>query len=112
MILCCLTGNYTYNDTENCDGDQRARRPEHLANLGISWSPLRDRLVLGLNVRLSRDASGCRRDELDDYEVLDFNASFTGRPGLTFTAALKMYWMKTTRRFPLTIPVGRQATPA
>ena len=71
-----LTGNYTYNDTENFDGDQRARRPEHLGNLGIRWSGLRDRLVLGLNVRLSRDSVDVDGTELDDYELLDLNASF------------------------------------
>ena len=71
-----LTGNYTYNDTENFEGDQRARRPEHLGNLGIRWFGIGDRLVLGLNVRLSHDAQDIDGSELDDYELVDLNASF------------------------------------
>lgn len=77
-----LTGNYTYNDTENFDGDQRARRPEHLGNLGIRWSGLSDKLVLGLNVRLSHDSVDVDGSDMDDYELLDLNASFLIGKGL------------------------------
>jgi vitamin B12 transporter len=77
-----LTGNYTYNDTENFDGDQRARRPEHLGNLGIRWFGLSDKLVLGLNVRLSRDSVDVDGTDLDDYELVDLNASFLIGKGL------------------------------
>ena len=76
MASLLLTGNYTYNDTENFDGDQRARRPEHLGNLGVRWSGIEDRLVLGINVRLSHDAQDIDGTELDDYELVDINASF------------------------------------
>jgi vitamin B12 transporter len=77
-----VAANYTYNDTETADGDTRIRRPEHLANLGLNWSGLNDQLILGLNVRLSRDALSSRGAELDDYEVLDFNASYEILDGL------------------------------
>ncbi len=77
-----LTGNYTYNDTDTNAGSARAFRPEHLGNLGLSWSPLADRLVLGLNVRLSRDAQDVDGSSLDDYELVDINASFLIARGL------------------------------
>ncbi|RLA44139.1 MAG: TonB-dependent receptor [Gammaproteobacteria bacterium] len=77
-----LTGNYTYNDTDTNAGSARAFRPEHLANLGLSWSPPVERLVLGLNVRLSRDAEDIDGASLDNYELLDINASFLIAHGL------------------------------
>ncbi len=72
-----LSGNYTYNDTETEAGSARAFRPEHLANLGVNWRPWEGRITLGLNARLSRDAEGSDGVPLDDYELLDLNASFT-----------------------------------
>ncbi|KAA1194133.1 TonB-dependent receptor [Pseudohalioglobus sediminis] len=72
-----LTGNYTYNDAETSDGDVAARRPEHLANLGLTWQGLEDRLKLGVHARLARDANETDGEPLDDYEVINFNASFT-----------------------------------
>ena len=77
-----LTGNYTYNDTENSEDDTRVLRPEHLANLGINWRGLNEKLVLGLNVRLSHEAVDVDGSELDDYEVLDLNASYELYEGL------------------------------
>jgi vitamin B12 transporter len=71
-----VSANYTYTDSQDVDGNPRARRPEHMANLGINWSSVTGRLVLGLNARLSRDAVDIDGTELDDYEVLDINASF------------------------------------
>ena len=78
-----LAGNYTYNDTENNDGDSRARRPKHLANLGLNWQGLNNKLVTSLNVRLSRDAKDIDGTELDNYTVVDFNASYEVLQGLT-----------------------------
>ena len=77
-----VTGNYTYNDTQTITGDKRAYRPEHLANLGVNWQPMADRLRLGLNVRLSHDAQDVDGSPLDDYEVVDINASFLIARGL------------------------------
>ena len=76
-----LSANYTYNDTDASDGSARVYRPEHLASLGISWLTFDGRLSLGLNARLSRDAVDEKGDALDDYEVLDLNASFNVLPG-------------------------------
>ncbi len=77
-----LTGNYTYNDTEGGDGAPRVYRPEHLANIGLTWLALGDRLRLGVNARLSRDAVDTVGEDMDDYEVLDLNASYNFTPGL------------------------------
>jgi vitamin B12 transporter len=74
--------NYTYNDTEDAEGDTRVRRPEHMANLGLDWQGLNNKLILGLHVRLSRDAVDIDGSDLDDYEVMDFNASYELLQGL------------------------------
>jgi vitamin B12 transporter len=77
-----LTGNYTYNDTENSEGVARARRPEQLANLGLRWRTLDDRLTLGMNLRAAYDALDTAGEDLDDYEVVDINGSFEILTGL------------------------------
>ncbi|HKK22137.1 MAG TPA: TonB-dependent receptor, partial [Pseudohaliea sp.] len=78
-----LSGNYTWNDTETATGEQRARRPEHLGNLGFTFTGRDSRLKLGAHLRLSRDAVSTMATPLDDYEVVDLNASFELVPGLT-----------------------------
>lgn len=82
MESLALSANYTYNDTETSDGEDRVRRPEHLANLGVTWQGIDGRLTLGMNARLSRDAIEIDGRPLDDYEVLNFNANFELVPGL------------------------------
>ena len=82
VTVLTLTANYTWNDTETEDNSARAFRPEHLANVGIVWLALDEALQLGLNVRLSRDAENTDGTPLDDYELLDINASFEFLPGL------------------------------
>jgi vitamin B12 transporter len=77
-----LTGNYTYNDTEDSSGQQRVRRPEHLANIGFTWQGMGDRLLFGMNVRGSYDSMANDGTGLDDYEVVDINASFEILKGL------------------------------
>ena len=77
-----LSSNYTYNETETNGGSNRIYRPKQLANLGVSWKPMADRLVMGLYVRLSRDAEGLDGEDLDNYEVLDLTASFNVYSGL------------------------------
>ena len=71
-----LTSNYTYNDTETNDSSNRVFRPKHLANLGLTWQPLDGQLVLGLNVRMARDAKGIDGEDLDNYEVVEITASY------------------------------------
>ena len=77
-----LGANYTYNDTEDSTGEVRVRRPKHLANVSLNWQGLDNRLVLGLNVRGSYDAEDIDGTAMDDYEVVDINASFEILDGL------------------------------
>lgn len=77
-----LSGNYTWNEAENEDNEDRVRRPEHLANLGLDWRGLQGDLVIGLNMRLSREAIDGVGADLDDYEVYDLNASYQVTPAL------------------------------
>ena len=77
-----LRANYTYNDTETVAGSTRARRPKHLANLGIEWQPLAETLVLGLNVRAVQDTQETDGSKMDDYQVVNLNASWNVFGGL------------------------------
>ena len=75
-----LLGNLTVNDTENQEGQQRIRRPKHLANVSVRFSSTDDRLRLLANYRFSRNSVdelfGIGRVPLDDYQVLDISATF------------------------------------
>jgi vitamin B12 transporter len=71
-----INGNYTYNDTEDSDGNQRARRPEDSANLGIRFVSDNEKLTLAVYARLVRDVVDVGGVELDDYDVVDFTASY------------------------------------
>lgn len=71
-----LNTNYTWNDTENAVGENRVRRPKHLANLALNYHTDSGKLVLGLNLRASSDAEAIDGSNLDDYEVLNFNVSY------------------------------------
>lgn len=84
-----LTGNYTFNDTQASDGGSRAYRPEHLANLGVNWRPLAGKLVLGLAWRLSQDAEDVDGSQLDDYQLLELNASYEVWGGLQIYGRLE-----------------------
>ena len=78
-----LTGNYTYNDTETASGDNRLRRPRHLANLALDWRLLGEALVLSAHVRAVADAEGFGGLPLDDYEVIDLSATYRFEGGLS-----------------------------
>lgn len=74
-----LQANYTYNETERPNGQQRLRRPEHLANAGISFHDRADKLNLHAFYRTTRNAI----DEvfgspvaLENTAVLDLGASY------------------------------------
>lgn len=80
-----VTANYTFNDTDSATNFTRSRRPESLANLGINFNTLDDRLSLLANVRIARDAYnsvfGGGLVELDDYEVIDLSAVYRFEQG-------------------------------
>ena len=71
-----VDGNYTFNDTSDSSGEQRARRPEQLFNLGVKWQSTSDRFALGMNIRGAYDAVSTSGESLDDYEVLDLSADW------------------------------------
>ncbi len=74
--MVALTGNYTYTNTQDSDGEQRLRTPENMANLGVRVSPLSGRLVINLNYRVARDTADDIDGTIEDYEVLDLSASY------------------------------------
>jgi vitamin B12 transporter len=84
-----LSANYTFNDTETSNGSSRPYRPERLANLGLSWRTLAGRLVLGAAWRLSEDARDIDGTQLDDYQLLELNASYQMLPGLQLYGRLE-----------------------
>ncbi|MDT8398420.1 MAG: TonB-dependent receptor [Pseudomonadales bacterium] len=84
-----LSANYTHNDTERPNGLPRQRRPENMANLGLSYAGWQDRLNISAFYRLSRasydeDSFGALV-RLDDFEVLDMNLAYR------FTDYLQVY---------------------
>lgn len=74
-----LLANYTYNDTEDTSGEQRVRRPRHIANIGFDAQPL-PVLALFANVRMAKDAVDNGDIELDDYTVLEASATWSLTP--------------------------------
>ena len=71
-----LWGNYTYNETETAEGDQRLRRPRHLANLGVSVALLDNALRLNAHVRAARGSIDIGGQALDDYTIVNFSAQY------------------------------------
>lgn len=84
-----LSANYTFNDTETASGQSRPYRPEKIANLGLNWRPLEDRLILGLAWRMSRDAKDIDGSALDNYQLLELNASYQVMPQLQLYGRLE-----------------------
>lgn len=81
-----IKANYTFNDTDSATDFTRSRRPEHLANLGLNFLALDDKLSVLANLRVSRDAYNnvfaVGLVELDDYEVVDLGAVYRFDQGL------------------------------
>jgi|TARA_B110000238_G_scaffold200680_1_gene251795 vitamin B12 transporter len=75
-----LTANYTHNETERPNGLQRRRRPEELANIGVMYKALNDKLKINAFYRTSSDAIDEQFGSpvaLEDFEVLDITASYS-----------------------------------
>jgi len=74
------TANYTYNETNASTGLTRSRRPERLANLGLTYAALVDRLHVSANLRISKDSFndvfGVGLVPLEDYQVVDLSAKY------------------------------------
>ncbi len=81
-----LSANYTHNETETSDGQQRIRRPEQLGNLGLIYGTSEDRLRLGAFYRVSRDAVDevfGSRVPLEDFQVLDLSVTYQWHDNLS-----------------------------
>jgi len=76
-----ITGNATFNDTENTEGLQRIRRPEQLGNLGVQFQSNEQKFRVLANFRWSSDAVdeifGVGRVDLDDYSVFDISGAYS-----------------------------------
>lgn len=82
-----LNVNYSYNDTEDTAGKQRARRPRNVANIGFSYQF--DALSVSTNVRMVKDFVANNGVSLDDYEVLDLSAKYQVNKQLTIFARIE-----------------------
>lgn len=102
-----VRGNYTYNDTQTPTGAQRPFRPEHLANLGVDFRTMDQRLQLGASARLSRDAVGTAGETLDDYVLVDINASFKALDGLVIYGRLENALDEDYQEIPTYFTAGR-----
>lgn len=74
-----LIGNYTYNDTEDPDDNQRVRRPRHVANIGFDYTPI-PAVTVHADLRTVRDNEdqifGVGRVELDNYSALSASVNW------------------------------------
>ena len=79
-----IKSNYTYNDTETNTGDNRVRRPEHMANVGVVVTPM-EALRVFANARIVNSAVGIDGEDLDDYELVDLSVRYAVSPQLELT---------------------------
>ncbi|WNO08376.1 TonB-dependent receptor plug domain-containing protein [Teredinibacter sp. KSP-S5-2] len=76
--------NYTYNDALDADGNQRMRKPRHMANMEINWSL--EKLTLSANYRVTKDREDRGGVELEDYSVLNLSARYQVNEALSLVA--------------------------
>ncbi len=78
-----LGTSYTYNKTELDEttgmSGQRPRRPKHLYNVSIEYQLWQDRVSLAALYRGARDMIENASTVIEDYDVLDVNASWRVR---------------------------------
>jgi vitamin B12 transporter len=86
-----LKGNYTFNETERPNGLQRIRRPEHLANLGVSYRSSDNKLSFNAFYRSSANAVDGNTVvvPLDDFGVVDINARYQINQNVEFYARVE-----------------------
>ncbi len=71
-----LTGNYTYTDTEDFEGEQRLRTPKNMGNIGLLTNLMNGDLQINVNYRVARDIADETTGSVGDYEVLDLSVSY------------------------------------
>ena len=86
------TANFTFNKTKRANGLARLRRPEQLINVGLSYADPAGKIRVNAFYRRSQNAIDERMGtlfDLDDFGVLDLNASFTVREGVELYVRLE-----------------------
>jgi len=86
------TANFTLNKTKRANGLARLRRPEQLINVGLSYADPAGKIRVNAFYRRSQNAIDERMGtlfDLDDFGVLDLNASFTVREGVELYVRLE-----------------------
>jgi vitamin B12 transporter len=81
-----VSANYTYNQTEDPEGNERLRRPTHLANLGLSYQNQ------SWQVNTQLRYVGGQLDvatELDAYWILDISTQYQLNPNLQLQACIE-----------------------
>ena len=78
-----MWANYTYNDTETSDGENRLRRPRHTANLGFTANFVQDKLKINAHLRSVKDAFDIGGTPLDDYTITNLTVSYDLLDNLT-----------------------------
>lgn len=76
-----VKSNYIYLDTEDENGEVRARRAKHEANIGLLYTPV-TALRLNTQARLVKDVSDIDGSKLDDYTLIDVNLRYQLLPML------------------------------
>lgn len=71
-----LWGNYTYNDSETQSGEQRLRRPEHLANLGFTLTDSSGDLSFNANAHWEKDAIDIGGTPLDNFTIVNVSVQY------------------------------------
>ncbi|MEE4277392.1 MAG: TonB-dependent receptor [Halieaceae bacterium] len=84
-----LSGNYSWNDTQTPEGEQRPLRPQQLFNLGLSRSGSDLRLRYGLQLRAVYDTLDTQGGDADDYLLVDANVSYRVTSALLAYARLE-----------------------
>lgn len=95
-----LGGNFTWNETTDEAGQQRAFRPERMANLGLNYTDEQQRIRAGINLRSSARAVDLSGAGIDDYLLMDVNASYQFSAGLTVYARLENALDENYQEFP------------
>ena len=86
------TANFTLNKTKRANGLARLRRPEQMLNLGLSYQDPAGKLRINAFYRHSQNAIDQQAGtliDLDDFGLLDLNASYTLREGVELYVRLE-----------------------
>ncbi len=78
-----VNANYTYTDAKTAEGAVRARQPENMANLGLTFVPV-SALQASVNLRTAEGTYDRYGDPIGSYQVLDASIRYALSPALTF----------------------------